>query len=78
MARKRWKFPACTTGKIRYGTEQEATNVLLKAMIQRGLRGKNHRREQRAYLCPECKGWHLTRQAKRSTTAASERKEPNA
>lgn len=30
------------------------------AALKRNVTGKQYRREQRAYYCKECKGWHLT------------------
>lgn len=50
------------TLKQRYSTEQKAKQVLLSARISRSLREGSKRREERAYLCPFCEGWHLTSQ----------------
>lgn len=45
-------------------TEQEAKTAVLEAKIRRGLRGKAHRREERAYPCPdEPAVWHVTSRA---------------
>lgn len=56
-------LPRCgrcaATGKIRYFDAETAELVLA------GIDHDNpRRREQRAYRCPECAGWHLTSQAR--------------
>lgn len=51
------------TGKIRYFDAETAELVLA------GIGAHNpRRREQRAYRCPECSGWHLTSQAGNTAT----------
>lgn len=49
-------------GKTRFTTQAAAEQAVLAAKVARGLRGNERRREQRAYLCPDCPGkvWHLT------------------
>jgi hypothetical protein len=46
--------------KVTWPTEQEARQALLDAKIAKGLKRNSRRREQRAYWCPRCQGWHLT------------------
>lgn len=48
--------------KRRYASLDEAETVLLRAKIARafGRRIASRRREQRAYACRACYGWHLT------------------
>ncbi|MCX0274235.1 hypothetical protein NLM24_26800 [Nocardia zapadnayensis] len=49
------------TGKIRYFDPETAELILA------GLDSDNpRRREQRAYRCPKCAGWHLTSQPRNS------------
>ena len=50
----------CPSGKKRYPTEQAAQVSLTSAKISRALHGQGNRREQRAYACVTCRGWHLT------------------
>jgi len=47
------------TGKIRHATERAARLALLDCILARN-RGRNDRREHDVYLCPKCRGWHLT------------------
>lgn len=47
---------SCPSGKVRYRDQIGAKFAL--AVINR--RGGKKRREQRAYRCPTCNGWHLT------------------
>ena len=42
----------CPTGKLRH-TSRTAAHSFLRM-------GKNKGRRMRAYLCPDCHGWHLT------------------
>ncbi|WP_459545177.1 hypothetical protein [Nocardia sp. X0981] len=54
------------TGKIRYFDPETAELVLA------GIDHDNpRRREQRAYRCPECAGWHLTSQARNDSNPAT-------
>jgi len=48
------------TLKQRYPNKQTAQRILLKAKIRRALHNNNNRREERAYPCQHCNGWHLT------------------
>jgi hypothetical protein len=50
--------------KIRY-TAAGATWSLWGIWLDRYLRRRRHRREQRVYACPHWDGWHLTSQCKR-------------
>lgn len=50
----------CATGKLRYGTEQEARMALTDAKIRGALGQVRRRREERVYRCPTCSGFHLT------------------
>lgn len=45
----------CPTGKFRHRDE-----IAAKVALSRVERGAGTRREQRAYRCPCCRGWHLT------------------
>lgn len=47
------------TGKIRHRDEHTARLALLDCVMARN-RGRHDRREWDVYLCPKCKGWHLT------------------
>jgi hypothetical protein len=49
----------CPSGKVRYETEHDARVELCGAVVAKN-RGRNRRRETRAYSCPRCDGWHLT------------------
>lgn len=48
----------CPTGKRKL-TEREARIELVGACVDRN-RGRNHRKEQRFYVCPFCGSHHLT------------------
>lgn len=50
----------CRTGKKRYPNERAARVRLVEIRARRVLRNVRRRREERAYLCPFCFGWHLT------------------
>jgi hypothetical protein len=45
------------TGKNCYATKKQARRIAKLCMKSRGKR-------LRVYLCPECKRWHLTKEAK--------------
>lgn len=47
----------CPTGKHRYRDKIAAHLALARIDA-----GHGNRREQRAYRCPDCRGWHLTSQ----------------
>lgn len=47
--------------KVRYGTVYEAEKAL------KSIQAKSPDRENRAYLCPHCHGYHLTSQPKKTT-----------
>jgi len=53
-------------GKRRYPTQAAAADALLSTKIVGALRGKQKRQECRYYLCPDCKGWHLTSKPERA------------
>lgn len=46
--------------KKRFATEHAAGQALVSAKIRRYLHGNLKRREERAYHCVNCDGWHLT------------------
>lgn len=46
--------------KIRFATEDEAVSALMRAVRREGCP------PLRTYRCPQCWGWHLTSQPKRS------------
>ena len=52
-----------STGKRVYPTERRARVELVGAVVAFN-GGRRHRREQRVYQCPSCKGWHLTSKPK--------------
>jgi hypothetical protein len=59
----------CPTGKIRYGTEEDAQEALRRAIINREVL-KSEVREERYYPQPgdkpcECEGYHLTHTPRR-------------
>jgi hypothetical protein len=48
----------CSHGpKVRFDTEQAAVDVLVQLQAD-----GQHDELRRAYLCPNCHGWHLTSQ----------------
>lgn len=49
-------------GKVVFADHAEASRAVVDAKIARSLRGRRRRREQRAYRCDPCGGWHLTSQ----------------
>lgn len=49
----------CPTGKLRY-RDRIAAQLTLAGIDNLDPR----RREQRAYRCPACRGWHLTSQTR--------------
>lgn len=51
-------MPMCQ-GKTAYPTEHDAQVVLVGCIIRRN-RGRQQRKERRAYQCPACHQWHLT------------------
>jgi len=58
----------CPTGKVRYRDHEAAVNALYRL-------AKSSTRDdvpRRSYLCPVCKGWHVTK--KRERVIARERK----
>lgn len=55
---------ACSSGKIRYATEQYARAQLVGAIMAAN-RGNAKRHEQRVYPCPLCHGFHLTSKPER-------------
>jgi hypothetical protein len=55
----RAKARGCSS-KRRFGSYDEAQLALVDAKIQRSLRGKQGRREERSYWCGNCNGFHLT------------------
>jgi hypothetical protein len=46
--------------KVRYPSLEQARQVLIDAKIRAALHHNRRRREQRAYFCRACCGWHLT------------------
>ena len=55
----------CRTGKQRYRDRIAALLALTE------LPDTPKRREQRAYRCPHCRGWHLTSQPQRTRKGQS-------
>lgn len=53
-----------TTGKIRYPSEEAAQDTLSSIWAQPH---PGRRLECRAYLCPDCDGYHLTSKPDRRT-----------
>lgn len=63
IRRPRRKIKRCaTTGKIKH-RDEIAAKIALGILATMPLR---ERKERRAYLCPFCKGWHLTSQERTS------------
>lgn len=60
VAEKHAKDKGC--GKRRFFSSGAADEAVLDAKLARGLEGRHHRREERAYRCPVCPGevFHLT------------------
>lgn len=54
--------PSCC-GKVRYRDQKEAQRALHLILSSDD---KRTRTPKRAYECPGCKGWHLTRQGKKN------------
>jgi hypothetical protein len=50
-------FTQCT--KLPYASERAAREAIRNAKDKRR-KGNPHRREARAYQCPQCNSWHLT------------------
>lgn len=61
-SQRRRKRSCNKTLKQRYASEEAALRMLLTARIKRSLRENSNRREERAYWCLFCDGWHLTSQ----------------
>ena len=61
--RRRSARRPCPTEKRRLLTEHDAQVELVGAAIARNM-GRNHRKERRAYLCPHCGTFHLTKRPK--------------
>jgi hypothetical protein len=55
MGRRR---PPCPSGKQRYPDRRTARHVL--GEIRARKRGRTKVREEQAYECPRCGGWHLS------------------
>jgi hypothetical protein len=55
-------MPTCS--KKRYPTMKAAKIVLVACRARRALHDQSKRREQGAYRCPHCYGYHLTSQQK--------------
>lgn len=62
---------SCPSGKVRY-RDGIAVKFALAGIDNVDLK----RREQRAYRCRACKGWHLTSQARRTRPAATSGETP--
>lgn len=56
MGRRR---PPCPSGKQRYRDQAAAHAALFGVSRRRNARRGEHR-EQSAYRCVDCRGWHLT------------------
>lgn len=57
---KRKTWPArkrCSTGKIRFETQDHALTALAAVRL---LHGTKQKKECRAYRCSVCQDWHLT------------------
>lgn len=53
--------PTCaSSGKRRYRDKKSAPKLLRTAVAAAALNPASRRREQRAYKCLDCRGWHLT------------------
>jgi hypothetical protein len=54
--------------KRRY-PDRVAAEMALAGIAAKAARGKSGRREERAYECPRCCGWHTTSQPKRPSSS---------
>lgn len=57
----------CSSGKQRFRDELSAKMALANI----GRQDRDQAREQRAYRCPSCKGWHLTSQPRNTKGSQS-------
>ena len=70
--RRAQDIPTCvSSGKRRYRDKKSALQVLRTAVATAALNPDSRRREQRAYKCPDCRGWHLTSRPAWSIPGAS-------
>lgn len=62
------KLPRCpASGKVRFADSLDAERAVAQAILASGS-GNPRRREERAYRCPDCDGWHLTSKPHRPPT----------
>lgn len=57
--------------KLRHPDRHSALVALTDAKIQRVLHHMNGYRQERAYECPTCRGWHLTSKPDRADRKAA-------
>lgn len=65
------RTPRCE--KTRYTTEQKCVAAIIKMTQETWLSGQEHPLIK-PYLCPDCNGWHMTRQAAKGYWKAYERR----
>ena len=65
----------CPSGKVRLRDKIEAVHVLHNRLNQRqqdlDVKGASKAQEIRAYKCPECRGFHLTKSPTRNNAQSS-------
>ena len=72
----RHRFPVCPfSGKVRLGEPKDvrlALRDIRRHAAAAALTGvESHRKECRGYRCGACRGWHLTSQARRSSSRSA-------
>lgn len=50
----------CGSGKVRYPSEPEALDAMMRVRKERVRNGETRTPENRIYYCEQCEGWHLS------------------
>lgn len=66
MSRVRAQDQAGTVCAKRRFRDQLGAEIVLASIAQRERKRRTASEERRAYLCPRCKGWHLTSEPPRA------------
>lgn len=76
-ARHRSRRRVCACGHLRYDERHDALLALRATRVAAGRAAwhgvTSERREQRAFACPRCRGWHLTSQPRAGRPVPSAR-----
>lgn len=56
--------------KVKFHTEAAPLDAVVRAKIAAALHSNKKRREQRAYECGDCGGWHITSQPRKAPIGA--------